>query len=204
MSNVHRPDIFKSGCLYKSASADRGTKWRRGWTVLSRDGTLRFFSSPTATQADSVILLTDPDVTFSSPSDIDLPVSASIAPGQYPIIKLTTSQVAWLLCAESDDDRTAWQTMFDQMRTNFAQNLLFTNIPDISTENMRGSGRQVVYKIEDENKPYYIRFVDDQGRQQTITVRELEDQRQEREFDEFFMGFLGGLLMWPFCFPIWL
>lgn len=66
------------------------------------------------------------------------------------------------MCWNSDDDLIAWKTKFDKIRTNAAQNLFYTNIPNL---NIDDEG-QIVFVIEDENQPYYIKFTDNEGREQ--------------------------------------
>ncbi|CAF0970390.1 unnamed protein product [Didymodactylos carnosus] len=200
--SVERPDIFKSGWLYRSSHPQKGLKWKRGWTVLSRDGALRFFPDISSTVADDLIYLTDPSLTILTSEQlqtiIQLPKDVQKL-NQNPIFKLATTSKQWLMSAESDDDLIAWKTMFESVKSNHATNLLYTNIPNLQIN----SAKQIIY-FHDEHVPSYIFFSDTSGHQNTVIIQ--DPRGGSRRFnDDFTIGALTGMIIWPFwipfCFP---
>lgn len=105
-------EVVKSGWLYRQSSILK--RWKRCWFVLYRDGYFKHYDNPNQNVADGAISIgCDCSDVISEVRDATPPPHLS---RECLLAVSTMSGETWIVCAESPDDRKAWEMTLNDMR----------------------------------------------------------------------------------------
>ncbi|KAI0224088.1 Pleckstrin homology domain-containing family B member 2 [Lamellibrachia satsuma] len=185
-------EIAKAGFLYRQSSVLK--RWKRSHSVLYQDGYVRHFEGENRPVAEEVAHIRD-CLSIHTGSDVTGVVAPPSGCSQDCLLKIIFHDKTWILCAETTDDKKAWQISLEQAHGLFHPAAMTT--PPSQAQTYPGPTYRVAYPGQGYSRgqpPPYV--VQNPNGQTTVIYPEQRNVNGTDATMALCAGAAVGTLMW--------